>query len=280
VTITSARCCTLYVAAARALSLNIPHAPTAGMSAKADPGCFQVVRGACHGIDLTSTHLSLNDKSRWRQASAAASVLQQRRARLQLPQARAAAACLNPNQRARCAPLRLERVYSDDGRQVITGDFNAEAASPTLQPLRGSMADVWAASLFANASSQQMASKALRAARAHAWGGDCALTHPSLTFPTWSPVKRIDMMYCSLHPLRNAVCFMSIIVSQVRAARCPWRRRPRGCRRLDRRALPPDLRPEAPLAAATAVSARAVRWSLRRWAAVTLLLAGAMTSGG
>jgi hypothetical protein len=93
---TSARCCMLYVAAARALSLNIPHpnpAPTAGMSAKDDPGRFQVVRGACHGIDLTSTHLSLNDKSRWRQASAAASVLQQRRARLQLPQARAAAAC-------------------------------------------------------------------------------------------------------------------------------------------------------------------------------------------
>jgi hypothetical protein len=73
------------------------------------------------------------------------------------------------------------------------------------------MADVWAASLFANASSQQMASKALRAARAHAWGGDCALTHPSLTFPTWSPVKRIDMMYCSLPRLLNAVCLVMII---------------------------------------------------------------------
>jgi hypothetical protein len=58
------------------------------------------------------------------------------------------------------------------------------------------MVDVWAASVFANASLADSAqrSKALRAARAHAWGGDCTLTHPSLTFPTWTPVKRIDMM--------------------------------------------------------------------------------------
>jgi len=57
------------------------------------------------------------------------------------------------------------------------------------------MTDVWAASLFANSSAEEdSGSKALRAARAHAWGGDCPLTHPSLTFPTWSPVKRIDMM--------------------------------------------------------------------------------------
>ena len=46
----------------------------------------QVVHGACVAVDVTSTHLSLNDKSRWRQASVAVSVLQQRRARLQLPQ--------------------------------------------------------------------------------------------------------------------------------------------------------------------------------------------------
>lgn len=51
---------------------------------------LQVVHGSV-SIDVTCTHLSLNDMSRWRQASAAASVLQQRRARLQLPQARVAA---------------------------------------------------------------------------------------------------------------------------------------------------------------------------------------------
>ena len=51
---------------------------------------LQVVHGSI-SIDVTCTHLSLNDMSRWRQASAAASVLQQRRARLQLPQARVAA---------------------------------------------------------------------------------------------------------------------------------------------------------------------------------------------
>ena len=48
---------------------------------------LQVVHAACTAVDVTSTHLSLNDKSRWRQASAAASVLHQRRARVQLPQA-------------------------------------------------------------------------------------------------------------------------------------------------------------------------------------------------
>ena len=48
----------------------------------------QVVHGACVAVDVTSTHMSLNDKSRWRQASVAVSVLQQRRARLQLPQVR------------------------------------------------------------------------------------------------------------------------------------------------------------------------------------------------
>lgn len=127
-----------------------------------------VVHGACVAVDVTSTHLSLNDKSRWRQASVAVSVLQQRRARLQLP-------------------------------QVITGDFNAEASSPTLQPFRDVMIDLWTASLFANTSAEDVGnSKSLRAARAHAWGGDCALTHASLTFPTWAPVKRIDMMYANL----------------------------------------------------------------------------------
>jgi hypothetical protein len=49
---------------------------------------LQVVHGTCVAVDVTSTHLSLNDKSRWRQASVAVSVLQQRRARLQLPQVR------------------------------------------------------------------------------------------------------------------------------------------------------------------------------------------------
>ena len=57
------------------------------------------------------------------------------------------------------------------------------------------MVDVWAMSLFANSSGAEVeGSKAARAARAHAWGGECGVTQPSLTFPTWSPTKRIDMM--------------------------------------------------------------------------------------
>ena len=153
------------------------------------------MHGPCCGIDLTSTHLSLNDRSRWRQASAAASVLQQRHSRLQLPQARVAAFCSHSIRNRNIA----QRIL-----QVIAGDFNAEAASPTLQPLRDSMTDVWRVSLFANSSSAEVASKALRAARAHAWGGDCPLTHPSLTFPTWSPVKRIDIM-CGFN-CRSILC--------------------------------------------------------------------------
>jgi len=57
------------------------------------------------------------------------------------------------------------------------------------------MVDVWAMSLFANSSGAEgEGSKVVRAARAHAWGGECGVTQPSLTFPTWSPTKRIDMM--------------------------------------------------------------------------------------
>jgi endonuclease/exonuclease/phosphatase family metal-dependent hydrolase len=134
--------------------------------------------------------MSLNDKSRWRQATAAVSVLQQRRARLQLPQVPLPAFFF-----LQSLLHKTSNLVPDRYRQVITGDFNAEASSPTLQPFRESMVDMWAASVFANASvTEGGSSKALRAARAHAWGGDCPLTHPSLTFPTWVPVKRIDMM--------------------------------------------------------------------------------------
>lgn len=78
------------------------------------------------------------------------------------------------------------------------------------------MTDVWAASLFANSSAEEdSGSKALRAARAHAWGGDCPLTHPSLTFPTWSPVKRIDMM-CGARAARATSSHTAYFVSRRR----------------------------------------------------------------
>jgi hypothetical protein len=73
------------------------------------------------------------------------------------------------------------------------------------------MADVWTASLFANSSAEESgSSKVLRAARAHAWGGECPLSHPSLTFPTWNPVKRIDMMCAAAAAAsRTGISFVS-----------------------------------------------------------------------
>ena len=74
-----------------AVSCRFPRSLNADCMVFVVTGCrLQVVHGSI-SIDVTCTHLSLNDMSRWRQASAAASVLQQRRARLQLPQARVAA---------------------------------------------------------------------------------------------------------------------------------------------------------------------------------------------